>query len=458
MLRALFVCGKNQDNRAIETEIRAMSSRKFEFVAAEDKENAVERLSEDGPFHLVILDVGHEEVEPAEFGSLCLDFSEDIQILFVGNAEALEHKTKPELEEDVLQQSGFLAFPFEGEQLEDMLLEYVVKHKRAQESAALIEAEESDFAPIKLRSLYLFKTLPADAYLKLSPTKFMKVIDKDSRITQALIQSFAKRKVKNIYLHKSDQVQVLEDAILELYIYLDKYKDTKSILENLIRAAGVVHTYLRDIGTGEAVLSIMDKIIEKCDKVCEDEDSLLALLRQFPLSSGDAAEKSVLCALFGCCVLKKLGYKSSATKGKLILSSLICDSTLENDDLCKINSHSDPNLRMFSEEEQEEFKKHPMREGELASLFTKYPEVDFILEQHHEQPDGSGFPAGIRGKKITLISAIFILSNELASFIIQRGLNRKVLDKGIEVYGEKFASMPFKDPFQKLKDELRAKS
>ncbi|MFG1486184.1 HD domain-containing phosphohydrolase [Halobacteriovorax sp. RZ-1] len=451
MIRALYITDEdiNKDNY-----LRSNLPKDVELVKVNSKEEAIDQVLSKGPFQIGLIDVENKNISAMDLMTTYSELVDDMDFVFFGNSSLYAGNIESQLDDELMHLAHHLEYPFNEEALDNVFMDIILKYKRIEENAAVIEIDESEFAPLKLRSLYLFKSIPADAYIKFTSHKFMKVIKKNAVITEALIQSFVKRKVKFVCLYKSDQLQILEDAITEMYITLDKHKDTKVLLENLIRSVGIIHSYLRWIGTGDAVLSLVDKVIEKCELVIEKEPDLLTLLSKFPFTAGDVAEKSLLTSLFGCSILESINYKASGTRSKIILSAILCDSTLENDDLCKINSVKDPNLRMFSEEEQEEFKIHPVREGELASLFTKYPEVDFILHQHHEQPDGSGFPVGLRGKKITLISAIFILSNDFASYIIQRGLKRSVLRKAAEVLEEKYAYVPFKEPFKMLTKKL----
>ena len=75
------------------------------------------------------------------------------------------------------------------------------------------------------------------------------------------------------------------------------------------------------------------------------------------------------------------------TKGKLLLASLLQDVTLTNDDLIKIRSINDPNFKMFTEEEQEDFKNHPQKAANLSTFFNGFSDVDFILMEQHEHPN-----------------------------------------------------------------------
>jgi len=60
---------------------------------------------------------------------------------------------------------------------------------------------------------------------------------------------------------------------------------------------------------------------------------------------------------------------------------------------------------------------HPTHAAALVREFKQLPaDVDVIVEQHHELPDGTGFPAGLKHQKISPITAVFILAHRLYTF------------------------------------------
>ena len=45
--------------------------------------------------------------------------------------------------------------------------------------------------------------------------------------------------------------------------------------------------------------------------------------------------------------------------------------------------------------------------------------MDIILSQHHERPDGTGFPRGMAGKLISPLSALFIMAQDLVHTVME---------------------------------------
>ena len=66
------------------------------------------------------------------------------------------------------------------------------------------------------------------------------------------------------------------------------------------------------------------------------------------------------------------------------------------------------------------FKEHPQ---EAVNLIRKYEEipsdVDQIIIDHHERPDGSGVPKGLTAKQLKPLASVFIFSHDIVDAIFE---------------------------------------
>jgi HD-GYP domain-containing protein (c-di-GMP phosphodiesterase class II) len=74
----------------------------------------------------------------------------------------------------------------------------------------------------------------------------------------------------------------------------------------------------------------------------------------------------------------------------------------------------------LSEEDQKLFLSHPKDASHLIKRYfsSAPPDTDTLVFQHHELPDGSGFPLGIKAEKISPLAALFIIANEFAYYFL----------------------------------------
>jgi response regulator RpfG family c-di-GMP phosphodiesterase len=82
-------------------------------------------------------------------------------------------------------------------------------------------------------------------------------------------------------------------------------------------------------------------------------------------------------------------------------------------------------------------------------------DVEQIVAQHHERPDGTGFPRGLNSKFITPLSALFIIAQDMIEY--SQTFKNKEVDltsfyDAREVY---FNSGVFKKILHALKNDLK---
>lgn len=148
--------------------------------------------------------------------------------------------------------------------------------------------------------------------------------------------------------------------------------------------------------------------------------------------------------------MTKMEWSAESTKEKLIVASIIQDINLKNEGLYLIRSINDPDLKLFTDEEQLQFKEHPRIAQEIAKLFNGYTELDFILKEHHEHPHGDGFPSGIGASSLTTISCVFIVSTHFLSRISRSPNGLTDLRDVLSSMRKTYQLGNFKDPMTAL--------
>ena len=171
---------------------------------------------------------------------------------------------------------------------------------------------------------------------------------------------------------------------------------------------------------------------------------------------------SMLIAYVSCAVASQLEWKSDSTYQKLTLAAFLHDSSLQNQELAKIQTLQElyDKKDNFTVEEMEAYRQHPAIAAEVASRFRETPpDVDAIIFQHHERPDGKGFPRGLNHLRIGPLAAVFIVSHELVTYLIENQsigadteFTKAVFDKFIQYYQNKYQGGAFKKIIQAVQN------
>ena len=115
----------------------------------------------------------------------------------------------------------------------------------------------------------------------------------------------------------------------------------------------------------------------------------------------------------------------------------------------------------LTEEQREQIQKHPMVGYELMRYMKNWREASFIVLQHHESVDGSGYPHGLTDNEIcdgakilAIVDAVDARTHERAhATLLKRPLLRAAIELGQKSgtqFSEKWVNI-FKDVFQEMR-------
>jgi response regulator RpfG family c-di-GMP phosphodiesterase len=108
-------------------------------------------------------------------------------------------------------------------------------------------------------------------------------------------------------------------------------------------------------------------------------------------------------------ILDNFDWSTSEVKKKLSLAVLLSDITLNKEDFALLRKYEDNDYDKLPEH----ILNHPTEIGEIIRTSRHYGvpmEVAQIIEQHHEMPGRKGFPNQLDHSRITLFSAVQIVS------------------------------------------------
>lgn len=454
-VKALFICD-NKDEWNLLSNLFKTHFGHVELVCALKPTVAFEYLSYEGPFGLVLIDTTLKEMHPSDLGREILEIAGERPLIFLGDKVSVKARVDQELYEDH-EYNGVIYRPYDLEDFKNVIQAGLDWASEEEFEQSVEEFDPSELLPMKIRSFYLFDRLNYDVYLEFTSTKYARVIKANSFFSHGQIHSFARRNIKFLYLKKDEYLRFLEESARALIDAYPKTTNLKKALSLQVKSTVIIHQYINAVGVTDTLNELVTLNIDKTHQISESEKSLRRILAEFPRVGLDFAEHSVLCLYVGEFLGKYLGWNSEITRKKLGLSSLLQDCTLTNENLIKISRSDDPYLEMFTEEEQKEYQEHPLKAAELSTYFGGYPETDYLLRQHHELPNGDGFPAKINANKLTVISCAFILTSQYcARLVASKTKNSSILQEAFNSFRINFNIGNFKEPINALEQALRS--
>jgi hypothetical protein len=281
----------------------------------------------------------------------------------------------------------------------------------------------SVFCPIRTNLLIRVSPLKGDIYIRLSEEKFVKLFLTGDEFDQSDLQRYYETKgVEYMYLKRDETAEFIERFRRELNDLLakpDLKQDEAIAMAEMSNEA--IHELVQKVGFTEEVQELAKKNVELTLKSIGTSPRLSDLIGKVKGEGNYISQHSTLLAHVACCVAKEMAWGSDSTFSKLVLASFMHDIAVTNPDLAKLNTLKEVEERKaeFAEGEAKSYHLHPAKAADVVRSFKEIPaDVDAIVQQHHERPNGSGFPRGLASNYIAPLSAVFIVAHELTQAIL----------------------------------------
>ncbi len=426
-MKALYVCDDKEEWNFIRN-LFASHFPKVELVCVIDGADAMEYISYEGPFAVILIEAALKEENPSKITKNLLSVAGERPVIFIGEKVHVNDRIDADLYE-TSEMNHIILKPIEIPTFKEKVKKAIEWAKNEEFEKSIEEIEKEELLPMKLRNFYLFDSVPYDVFLELTSTKYIKIISANKRYVHSEINAYAKKNIKYLYLRKNEYLKFLEDGIEKLLTIFDSNQrlGAKKTISNQIRSILIIHQYVQTVGVSDSLTKLCDAVISSTRDVILEHKKFKNILQFFPTAHADLAEQAIMTLYLSESILTALGWASETSRKKLGLASLLYDSMLKNDDLSKITSLEDPSLPMFTETEQIEFRDHPLKAAEIARQFSAYPDADFIVAQHHERPKGDGFPSKLSTNRLTAHSCTFILANNFITKLCNSGKEQGAL-------------------------------
>ena len=170
------------------------------------------------------------------------------------------------------------------------------------------------------------------------------------------------------------------------------------------------------------VRALASKSVELTMKLLGAKPRLSAITENLKKQQGKyLASHSIMLAELCCAIACKVGWNSAPTFFKLTLASYLHDIPLKSNELARCQTLEEAKVVCAqSAEGLNAFKLHPARAAEFARKFNEIPpDVDTIIVQHHERPDGTGFPRGLFQSQLAPLACLFIIAEDMLHFFLE---------------------------------------
>lgn len=289
-----------------------------------------------------------------------------------------------------------------------------------------------EYVPVPLSKIDPERSLSTDIYLLIND-KYIKYKNANDSITMEKYNLFISKNVINIYIAFNDietfmnwLKQSQEEAIQEVVDNIgEENREIAEQREELVEK--VYETFAIEELNKETVQQLKSQVDDLISKVSRQKVPA-TILAKLTRKSKSIADHSVNVANISVYLAMALGHAH-----QYVLENIYMGALFHDYGKAKIPSKvlEDPNNITYIKA----IESHPQNGKKMLSGIDQIPEqVLTIIEEHHEQHNGKGFPKGKKGGEIYELSKIVSLANvfdNICSTNSQRG-NKEMYKQAIK--------------------------
>lgn len=318
---------------------------------------------------------------------------------------------------------------------------------------------DDDFVRIEASSLGASKPLKADVYLRLAPNKYCKRFHASDVPNGKELEEYAvSHKIADFYI-KKDQVAALIATQAEIIDAMNVEKELamQTAHDTAAESLEIIHNVVDQLGFTPELQELAKKTVSLMLKAIGNSPAFSDVVTRMSKHDGKyITSHSVMLAEVACALAQKIGQGTAPTFLKLTLSAFLHDITLTSNRLARAHRLEEITAANgFTAHDAHFFKLHPVKAAEYSRQLQQIPsDVDTIIMQHHERPDGTGFPRGLRQHQINHLACIFIVAHDLLSYfltIVPPNNRDDILGNFLEEFKDKYAGGTFQKICHSLK-------
>ena len=310
-----------------------------------------------------------------------------------------------------------------------------------------------EFLPISVHILELMGKAPADLYIRIAESKFIKCLNSSENFLLIDKEKYISKSIHTLYILKGEHAQFINQVILDTVQKIqakrdiplpDKMSVIHSQLVELIKFTGITPELAETTkhNIQESVGFIMKS------QLVNDFWKKLNFLGEYP------SKLYTLHTLLASVVVKKLLWNSEETIFKMCIASFLQDIALDSIPLMEICDYQEflEKQSNFTKAEIKKFHEHPQKAKEVLDSLREVPsDIDRILMDQLEMPNGKGFPRQLNAQQLTPLTCIFLITGILARSILRDGDNFDLNLFITQIEAKGYSQGNFTDAFEAIK-------
>ncbi len=267
--------------------------------------------------------------------------------------------------------------------------------------------------PINVAIKYAEK-ITSGFFVPLSETKRVRIQPDDDDI-KSKMEGYKEKGLESILLAEDDYYEFVKKIKHGLIgFFLNDQDEPKQLeMEQMLALVKRVTLY---IGLAPTNVELAEEIVRSVFSKIRTVSIIAEPLREFQRNNQNEFLKSLMVCYTSVGLIDAINWTSPGIKEKIAHVCLFSDLTLSQEDYTEM---------LLADNDPSKFSKkilnHPIDAANLVGRTRNAVsnEAVIAIRQHHELPDGSGYPKGIKGLTINNLSAVQIVARMFITSLIE---------------------------------------
>jgi putative nucleotidyltransferase with HDIG domain len=310
---------------------------------------------------------------------------------------------------------GFLAKPFTREDLSQVIEECIGASQPAPETGATQDLDE-DYCKLAIEDFISGKQIGYDIFIRLAQDKYVKIAHEGDNIPVERIRAYRAKNINHLYMRKGDFSRYIGFNIeiakkLPAADFIPKEKKV-----NFLKHTGEIlleQFFLNEVD--DTVLDSAKNTVETMVSVMFEAPDMAALLQSLNQHSDYLYAHCVGVSFYSSLIARAMKWENPRTLYKVSMAGLLHDIGKKELDPALIQKKR----AELTAEEAKLFRSHPSTGAEILSSLRSIPgDIVQIVQQHHENCVGTGWPSGLKKSYIHPMARVVAVADEFCHLVI----------------------------------------
>ncbi len=291
---------------------------------------------------------------------------------------------------------------------------------------------ETPLKRIKLSTLRMFSKLSYDLYLKLNGEKFIQVGKQGNDDLNSIVEHYTSKGINHLYLQEKDYERYLETAkdIISTNTRdrLKSGEQKQSTVQLYDFAFQISREHLNCIGLTRMQEELVHQAMENIILELKNDKVLYSMIKDFYHRENYLTDHSLLIIYLSSMILSKMGWSNDQTLQQVIYAGFFHDMFIP-EELSKVQNIN----AIDNEKDRSIILRHIKKAAHVLENIKRINnDAHKMIIDHHEKPDGSGYPLGLTSAQLPPLSCVFITAHHIVDYLYGQNFDTSMLASFIQ--------------------------